>query len=103
MTEPLVHLLTFPGCPHRDAAELAVAAAIEQAEAPFEVQRIDLSSLEPGSPLSRFPSPTVLVGGVDVSGDSVATRGLSCRAAGAPTADVILRRIAVYGPALGEA
>lgn len=91
---PLVQLPTFPGCPHTDAAERAVATAIERAETDVELERVDLAALPSGSDLSRYPSPTVLVAGVDVSGESAGTEGLSCRASGAPTAEAILWRIA---------
>jgi hypothetical protein len=41
----------------------------------------------------RFGSPTVLVNGVDVTGDRGAAAAMACRTDGAPTVDEISRRL----------
>ena len=81
----MIRVLTFEGCPHADAAKVAARAAAAEAGRPIKVIEVDL--LDPTIPagLSRYPSPTVLVGSVDVSGDTKGVNGVSCRSSGAPT------------------
>ena len=66
----LVELLTAPGCPNAAAAKTAVADCLT-------VLGIDVPIVER---VGRYPSPTVLVDGIDVMlPDGEAPEGDACR------------------------
>ncbi|MEJ2538966.1 MAG: hypothetical protein P8188_03090 [Gemmatimonadota bacterium] len=89
MSPIVIRVLTFDGCPHAEAAKLAARSAAAEEAGSNEVVEIDLLAPTTPASLKHYPSPTVLVGSVDVSGDSDTVQGVSCRASGAPT----IRRI----------
>jgi hypothetical protein len=63
---PLVEVLTFPGCPHRDAAITLAARVREQLGSAAEVRVIDLPD-QPAAEQARFlGSPTIRVDGHDI-------------------------------------
>jgi hypothetical protein len=78
-----VELLTSPRCPHAAAAKAAVAGCLTALgiEVPI-IERV-----------GRYPSPTVLVDGIDVMRpDHGAPRGYACRL-DLPTAQRILNAL----------
>ena len=89
MTENVLRVLTFEGCPHAKAALQAARAAI--ARSGLEVDLVELDLAHPSTPpeFRTYPSPTVLVGMRDVAGRVEPVQGLGCRASGAPTAEQI--------------
>ena len=72
-----VQLLSFPGCPHADAAREALRRALAAAALPVNFEEIDVSAADTPEQLRRWGSPTILVDGVDLAGE--APTGLSCR------------------------
>ena len=83
-----IDLIFFDGCPHADAARLNLRAALDAAGLPL-VWR-ERNQTDPLLPPEwrRYPSPTVLINGIDVAGASLTTAG-ACRLAGAPTVAMI--------------
>lgn len=73
-----IELLHFTGCPNVDRARSALARAMETLGGSFEVEERD----------GDFPSPTILVDGVDVMGAPLVT-GRACRL-DVPTEDRVL-------------
>ena len=68
MDAPLIEILCLPGCPHVDSARALVRTCLERAG-------LDVSVEER---VGDYPSPTVLVDGVDIMG-APATSGPACR------------------------
>ena len=87
ISESPVNLLFFGGCPQVGAARTNLETALAQAGRPLRWQEWDLE--DPAAPpwAGGYPSPTVLVARLDVTGQgpSAARGALSCRAEGAPT------------------
>ncbi len=83
-----IDLIFFDGCPHADTARERLRAALADAGLPAEWRERNQS--DPGLPAEwrRFPSPTVLINGVDVAGASAAA-GTACRVGGAPSVAMI--------------
>ncbi len=100
MTRRVVRVLTFEGCPNARSAMDAARTAIQESNLPIELVEVDL--LDPSTPveLSRYPSPTVLIGSVDAAGPTQALEGAGCRSSGAPSVQQIRRAIqATWGKA----
>ena len=81
-----IELVYFTGCPHVDAARGAVRAALRTAGLPEAWREWNQSEAETPDRLRDYASPTVLVGGVDVTGAGPASGGPRCCAGGAPSA-----------------
>ncbi len=91
-----IHLLHFEGCPNVDAARAALrdALAAEELEAP--VEEIDVEGSDAPEWARGWGSPTILVDGQDVMGQT--RSGSSCcrlYADGAPSIEAIRARIAI--------
>ena len=84
-----IELVYFSGCPNVDAARTAVRSALRSAGLPEAWREWDQT--DPATPdgLCDYASPTVLVGGVDVTGAGPGSGGLRCCAGGAPSAAAI--------------
>jgi hypothetical protein len=91
---PLVELIYFAGRPLMEAGRGSVRTALERAGRPPEWQEWDQTA--PGAPahVHGLASPTILVAGQDVSGVTLRTTGLTCRADGIPDPDVIVAALA---------
>ena len=88
-----IELLFFDGCPHTEEARANLRAALlELGMAPtwIEWERGDADAPEYAR---RYGSPTVLVGGKDVSGGKPGTDAPRCRAEGSPTCEEIVRAL----------
>ena len=96
MEAPLIELIFFPGCPHVEDARTALRAGLWEAGVPPEWQEWDQSRPETPRRVLGYGSPTILIGGRDVMGESPANAGRACRADGIPTAMAI--RIALADP-----
>ena len=81
-----IDLIFFSGCPHVDAARAAVSSALRNSGLPEEWREWNQSDAETPDRLLDYASPTVLVGGVDVTGAGPASGGPRCCAGGAPSA-----------------
>lgn len=93
MTNREIELVYFEGCPNADQARENLRAALK-GEAWKEW---DLSSPDTPDRVRRHGSPTVLIGGRDVTGAPETAEAMSCRADGAPSPDVIREGIAGRG------
>ncbi len=83
-----VELVYFTGCPHVEAARRAIRGALALEQLPLVWREWDQH--DPAAPprIQRYGSPTVLVGGLDVTG---AAKGdaAACRADGIPAQETI--------------
>jgi hypothetical protein len=86
---PLIELVYFGGCPHVEAARAALRTALEGVGLPAEWQEWDQARSETPARLQRHASPTVLVGGNDVTGAELLNTGRACRADGIPSSQMI--------------
>ncbi len=83
-----VELLLVPDCPHAQAARAVLAAGISELGAPVTIQET----------VGDFPSPTVLVDGVDVVTGRVFERGTAACRLDVPTvSDVVAALRAAAG------
>ncbi|MGH7583222.1 MAG: hypothetical protein ACREL5_08370 [Gemmatimonadales bacterium] len=88
-----LELIYFQDCPHVAEARANVHAALVAAGMRMPVHEWDRDDVAAPPHVRRYASPTVLVDGRDVSGDSAVSDAASCRAAGAPSAETILRAL----------
>jgi hypothetical protein len=86
---PLIELVYFSGCPRVDAARAALRTALEGVGLPAEWQEWDQARSETPARLQGHASPTVLVGGKDVTGAALLNTGRACRADGVPSSQMI--------------
>jgi len=75
---PNVEILYFPGCPNVPAARDQLRRALEEVGKPAEWSERDVTASETPPELRGYGSPTILVDGRDVTGDS-ASGAASCR------------------------
>ncbi len=80
-----IELVYFDGCPNADRARENLRAALGS-ESWIEW---NLSSLETPERFRRHGSPTVLVDGRDVTGETGGNTAMACRADGAPSPALI--------------
>lgn len=85
-----VELVYFQGCPSVEAARAAIRDALGALGLPLSWQEWDLEDPHLPAQLQALPSPTVLVRGRDVLGDAPMAAARACRAAGAPTPDLVV-------------
>jgi mercuric ion transport protein len=88
-----LELIYFRECPHAAEARSNIHAALTAAGMHVPVEEWDRDDAAAPDYARHYASPTVLVNGRDVSGDSSASDAASCRASGAPDADAILRAL----------
>lgn len=80
-----VDLVFFDGCPNADEARINVRDALGGGS----WREWNLSSPDTPDRFRGYGSPTVLVGGRDVTGASASSEGVSCRTDGAPSVKAI--------------
>lgn len=91
-----IELVYFEGCPNVDQARENIRAAAALVGLPPERapwSEWDLMSEDTPDAFREHGSPTVLVDGRDVTGAGAGAEGMACRAAGAPSAEVIAARL----------
>lgn len=92
-----IELLHFDGCPNVDAARAALreALAAEKLDAP--VDEIDVEGADAPDWARGWGSPTILIDGHDVMGQTQSSGSSCCRlyADGAPSVEAIRARIAI--------
>lgn len=96
MPAPPVELVYFSGCPHVNGARVALRRALEKARLPARWQEWDQALPETPAHLQGYGSPTVLVGGRDVTGTALLNAGRACRADGIPSSEVITAALAAW-------
>ena len=93
MKMPRIELVYFYGCPNARQARENVREAVEASSQDLTWSEWDLMAESTPADFRRFGSPTVLVNGVDVTGENVGTAAMACRADGVPSVATITRRI----------
>lgn len=93
MDEPTIELIYFDGCPNAEKARENLRATVGSGS----WKEWNLSSGETPERFRRYGSPTVLVGGHDVTGEGGETAAMACRADGAPSSDLIRGALARLG------
>jgi hypothetical protein len=84
----LAELLLVPDCPHADAARAVLAEGINRLATPVAVQER----------VGEYPSPTILVNGVDVVTGQVFEHGVAACRLDIPTlSNVVTALSAAYG------
>ncbi|MEQ9398933.1 MAG: hypothetical protein RJQ04_07150 [Longimicrobiales bacterium] len=91
--ESTVELVYFNGCPNADRARENLRAVLGEGA----WTEWDLSAEDTPKPFRRHGSPTILVGGRDVTGAEGGNAAMACRADGAPSTDIIRRALADHG------
>ncbi len=89
-----VELVYFKGCPRVEAARQALRAALGAMGFAPEWEEWDQESPQAPARVQGYGSPTVLVGGQDVRGESGGAGGRACRADGPPSIEEIRRALA---------
>lgn len=85
-----VVLLSFKGCPNAGQAKENLKAALIGTGLSAEWKEVDLESSDCPEAWRGFPSPTILVEGVDVlTGEKEKFGKTACRSGGAPPVDRI--------------
>lgn len=76
---PVIQFLTFEGCPNAGPLRAALIGYLgDYGLAGAPVEDVDVEAANCPEALRHWPSPTILVDGVDLFGDSVAD-GAACR------------------------
>jgi hypothetical protein len=92
---PTVELVYFSGCPHVHAARAALRDALAMTGQPPVWQEWDQTRPTAPARVQGFGSPTILVGGRDVSGNGRESAGLACRSHAIPEPEVIAAALRV--------
>jgi mercuric ion transport protein len=93
MSDREVDLIYFDGCPNAERARTNLGGLLPEGS----WKEWNLSSTDTPERFRRYGSPTVLVDGRDVTGQSGTSEAMACRADGAPSQEVIRRSLANYG------
>ena len=88
-----IELIFFEGCPNVDPARDNLRAALQSAGMDATWTEWDLGSDSTPAHCGSHGSPTVLIDGRDVTGDTTGTAGMACRADGAPSTALILEHL----------
>jgi mercuric ion transport protein len=93
-----IQLLSFPGCPHADEARDTLRRVLVAAGLSPRFEEVDVTAPQTPEPLRNWGSPTILLNGADVAGES--PEGPSCRLyedgklRGVPSDEMIRRALA---------
>lgn len=94
---PTVELIYFTGCRHVDRTRAALREALVSHGLPARWEEWDQYSSTAPERVHGYASPTVLVGGRDVTGVERTTAAFACRSTGGPSADVIGAALGALG------
>lgn len=89
MNGPRIDLVYFEGCPNATKARDNLRAAIQQAGGDLGWSEWDLMADTTPEQFRKHGSPTVLVDGIDVTGEGAEVAAMACRADGAPSVETI--------------
>lgn len=91
-----VQLLHFEGCPNVDAARTALREALAFEKVDVRVEEIDVEGTDAPEWARGWGSPTILIDGQDVMGQTRSSGSSCCRlyADGAPSTEAIRARVA---------
>ena len=92
-----IQLLHFEGCPNVDAARTALREALAIDKVDVRVEEIDVEGDDAPEWAQGWGSPTILIDGQDVMGQTRSSESSCCRlyADGAPSIAAIRARIAI--------
>ena len=94
MMKPKIDLLYFKGCPNVEEARENITKALKSLSLPEEWNEIDVEDPKTNVNLKGFPSPTILISGVDVETGLSKTEGTqSCQVTGAPSVQKIREKL----------
>jgi hypothetical protein len=93
MGKQRIELVFFDGCPNVDLARDNLRSALQSAGEDITWTEWDLGSDSTPKDLRSHGSPTVLIGGRDVTGNTLSAAAMSCRADGVPSVALILKNI----------
>ena len=93
MGKQSIELVFFEGCPNVDRARANLRSALQSAGADGAWREWDLSSDGTPEHLTAHGSPTVLIDGHDVTGDTNPASAMACRSDGVPSAALILEKL----------
>jgi hypothetical protein len=88
-----IELVFFEGCPNVGQARENLRSALRSAGEGLTWTEWDLLSDATPKHLTAHGSPTVLVDGRDVTGDTTGASAMACRTDGVPSAALILERL----------
>ena len=100
---PRIELVYFEGCPNASQARENLREAVEAFSPALTWSEWDLMEESTPAAFRRFGSPTILVDGKDVTGETVGTAAMACRADGVPSVASITARISSYNGRLSLA
>lgn len=89
-----IELIYFQGCPHAEQARTNLRTALEGIGVDSTIEEWDRDDPHAPAYARDHASPTILVNGRDVTGETSPVGGASCRASGAPSVDQIREAIA---------
>ena len=72
-----IQFLSFPGCPNAEPALHALREAMDAEHITTAIDEVDVSRDDAPASIRGWGSPTILIDGVDVGGES-APQGSSC-------------------------
>ena len=93
MKTPRIELVYFDGCPNASQARDNLREAVGASSQGLTWSEWNLMDESTPAGFRRFGSPTVLVNGEDVTGESVGTAAMACRVDGVPSVATITARI----------
>jgi hypothetical protein len=93
MGKQSIELVFFEGCPNVDSARDNLRSALQSAGEDPTWTEWDLGVDSTPKHLTSHGSPTVLIDGRDVTGDSDGATALACRADGVPSTALILEKL----------
>ncbi len=92
--KPSIALIYFDGCPNVELARTHLRRAIEGTGLDTEWQEWEQGDPRALAWVKEYGSPTILVNGRDVTGDTAGVTGSACRADGAPSVETIRTALA---------
>ncbi len=96
---PWIELVYFAGCPHVESARTSLREALAEAGLPAQWTEWDQYDSATPPRVLGFGSPTILIGGRDVTGHGRIGLGKACRADGVPSVEVVRSALARTHPA----
>ena len=93
MGKQRIELVVFEGCPNVGLARNNLRSALRSASEDITWTEWELGSDSTPKDLRSHGSPTVLIDGRDVTGDTTGAAAMACRADDVPSAALILKSL----------
>lgn len=102
MMKIIIDLLYFDGCPNTDDARSNLKKALTRLSMPIRWNEVDLKAPNTPEHLKGFPSPSILVNGIDVETGLSELQGSSCcKVGGVPSETTIFSALKSNPPKKG--